>query len=106
MTNTAIDIEGLEATLAYIKEHPHNWEQGIWWDEYARGCFAGHYLHTVKNTERPNNADPSWWYVETATRLMGISDCDAHELFIQDNSLFEIELILQGIINRAKEASR
>lgn len=37
------NIEGLQKTLEYIKEHPNEWDQGSW-----SNCFAGASLRVLK----------------------------------------------------------
>jgi hypothetical protein len=99
------DIAKLDAALAYIEEHPEEWDQGNWGVKNpcgTAGCLAFHVgrLDGAPITwDRPPDTS-RWAYVERiggktpsnyARDSLGLSDGQAAALFFEFNSLDELK---------------
>jgi hypothetical protein len=106
----------LRRTLQYIKEHPEKHNQSYW---FARGdcgttaCFAGTaarlsgykpYWLTLESTEYAVHDDAEFPSAENISveilgqQLLELSSGEADRLFHGDNTLTDLERIVDGII--------
>jgi hypothetical protein len=113
MTKMTLNTEGLNQTLAYIKAHPEEWNQGSWGKRTSCGttyCFAGTWAH-VSGAELlweqyPNNS----LYVDVvkvggkkecvddyAARTLGLTDDEQEKLFYSKPTLEQLEDMIDRI---------
>lgn len=96
------NVEQLQKTLEHIKEHPGSWSQLLW-----SHCFAG--LTLKLNGEEPVGM-PGDVIRDRASELLGLElvsrpcacgcgqeAAGGHELFAADNTLNDLERIVQEL---------
>jgi hypothetical protein len=103
-----INTDLLTKTLAYIEEHPEEWNQENWRCG-TQCCFAGHaallagwqwvnnWSHGMTNGNNPNAA------VEcVATDELGLCPNEARKLFVATNTLDDLRRIVTELVQSAQ----
>ncbi len=108
------NVELLESTMQYIKDHPEGHDQTVWTCETG-ACFAGHAV--LRNGYRASTRIDMWGnripvngvviddkgehrpVDRTAQRLLGLSDEDADIMFSAYNTADQLELMVKDLAN-------
>jgi len=97
-----VNTDLLTRTLAYIEDHPREWNQGAWAVQTSCGtayCFAGTAVHLAQPDAEFNFDDGAprvAWSVNdrpvgaSAAELLGLSEDDADRLFEPGNTLTDL----------------
>lgn len=101
------NIELLEKTMQYIKDHPHDHNQGEWWCG-TTGCFFGWAVH-LSGLELEKDwtvITPGQWagnfLPETAAELLGLTQDEAATLSNGGNTIAMLELMVKDLVNGDK----
>lgn len=114
----------LRQTLAHIEAHPEQWNQEMWANECGTAfCFAGHAVlqagchilasrETVEWSTIPSEIATAAFPLRgsapsiraVAMRLLGLDDGQALTLFCGDNSLDDLERIVDDLCAESAEA--
>jgi hypothetical protein len=106
-----VNVELLERTLTYIRDHPEEWDQGHWICN-TTACFAGHAI-LLDGVEITNRLPSNWGMYSTrsgeidvsvsAEQRLGLTRQQANTLFWCKNRLDDLERIAKDIINEAQD---
>lgn len=118
-TSTTRNVEGLEATMAYIEAHPDEWDQDSWGNRRACGtsyCFAGTWAlvsgakldwrvvaddYGIPDTGRATFLDSvndgEEMIDDYAARTLGLNDDDVDRLFYTNPSVTEMRRLVEHL---------
>jgi hypothetical protein len=94
------NVELLQQTMQYIKDHPEQHDQSEYWDYGCQtpSCFAGWALHfngvTWKEYVKRNKSTHIW-----ASEVLGLTDDEAYVLFHDGNTRRMLELMTKDLVN-------
>jgi hypothetical protein len=108
---TGRNIAALEQTMQYIKDHPEQHNQEVYFQQTECGtaaCFAGWTCILAGHELIKDDVGLVWclcrndepiWIVTVAQNILGLTRDEAAKLFYCDNSIETLELMVKDLVN-------